>query len=294
MNAARRPTRAQVRRRRAVAAGAVGLVVLAAAYLVFSDAIFGPSNAELAHENGDQLVHIEIHSKAVGRDLGVNVIVPPLAGPRGKRGLLVYLHGRGGYEGTFNDAVLRGLPLLHGHGPVIAFPAGGVHGYWHNRADGDWDTWVSEEVIPRVVKRFGVDPQRIAIGGISMGGFGAFDIALHHPGMFCAVGGHSPALWFEGGETAPGAFDDAADFEANDVVDTVQEDPNAFGDARVWVDYGTEDPFRVYDEGFVEAMEAGSTDFTAHSWPGAHEGGYWDAHWPDYQRFYVNALAHCG
>ena len=97
-------------------------------------------------------------------------------------------------------------------------------------------------MIPRVVKRFGVDPQRIAIGGISMGGFGAFDIALHHPGMFCAVGGHSPALWFEGGETAPGAFDDAADFEANDVVGTVQEDPEAFGDARVWIDYGTEDP----------------------------------------------------
>jgi S-formylglutathione hydrolase FrmB len=128
--------------------------------------------------------------------------------------------------------------LLHGHGPVVAFPAGGVHGYWHNRADGEWDTWVSEEVIPRVVKRFGVDPRRIVIGAISMGGFGAFDIALHHPGMFCAVGGHSPALWFEGGETAPGAFDDAADFEANDVVGTVQEDPEAFGDAHVWIDYG--------------------------------------------------------
>ena len=293
MKAARRPTRAQVRRRRAIAAGVVGLVVLGIAYLAFRETIFGPSNAELARRNGDQLVHLEIHSRAVGRDLGVNVIVPPRAGPRGKRALLVYLHGRGGYEGTFNDAVLRGLPLLHGRGPVIAFPAGGVHGYWHNRADGDWDTWVTKEVIPRVVKRFGVDPHRMAIGGISMGGFGAFDIALHHPGMFCAVGGHSPALWFEGGETAPGAFDDAADFEANDVVGTVQEDPEAFGNAKVWIDYGTEDPFRVYDEGFVEAMEAGTADFTAHSWPGAHEGGYWNDHWPDYQRFYVKALAHC-
>jgi hypothetical protein len=85
----------------------IALAVLAAAYLAFSEAIFGPSNAELADENGDQLIHLEIHSRAVGRDLGVNVIVPPLAGPRGKRGLLIYLHGRGGYEGTFNDAVLR-------------------------------------------------------------------------------------------------------------------------------------------------------------------------------------------
>lgn len=294
MSAGKRPTRAQIRRRRRVALALLGLVLAGLAYLGLSDAIFGPSNAEIAKQNGDRLVHIEIASKAVGgRKLGVNVIVPPKAGPRGKRGLLVYLHGRGGYEGTFNDAVLRGLPLLHGRGPVIAFPAGGVHGYWHNRADGDWDTWVSEEVIPLVEHRFGVDPHRVAIGGISMGGFGAYDIALHHPGMFCAVGGHSPALWFEGGETAPGAFDDAADFERNDVVGAVQEDPEAFGDARVWIDYGAEDPFRVYDEGFVAAMEAGGADFTAHSWPGAHTGGYWNDHWPDYQRFYVNALAHC-
>jgi len=35
---------------------------------------------------------MEIDSKAVpGRELGLNVIVPPLAGPRGKRGLLIYL-----------------------------------------------------------------------------------------------------------------------------------------------------------------------------------------------------------
>ena len=25
----------------------------------------------------------------------------------------------------------------------------------------------------------------------------------------------------------------------------------------------------------------------------AHEGGYWNEHWPDYQRFYVKSLARC-
>jgi S-formylglutathione hydrolase FrmB len=151
-----------------------------------------------------------------------------------------------------------------------------------------------DEVIPLVVRRFGIDPHRLAIGGISMGGFGAYDIALKNPGRFCAVGGHSPALWFDGSETAPGAFDDAADFERNDVVEAVQTDPEAFGDTRIWNDYGDEDPFRVYDEGFVAALEAGNANLSAHSWPGAHEGGYWDSHWPAYQRFYVNALNHCG
>ncbi len=126
-----------------------------------------------------------------------------------------------------------------------------------------------------------------------MGGFGAYDIALHHPGRFCAVGGHSPALWFDGAETAPGAFDSAADFERNDVVEAVQADPDAFGDTKVWNDYGDRrlPPLR---RRLRRAMEAGNADFTAHSWPGGHEGSYWNPHWPAYQRFYVNALSHCG
>jgi S-formylglutathione hydrolase FrmB len=266
----------------------LGLVLAAIVYLVLAATVFAPID-----KHGAELTHLTIHSRAVGEDLGVNVIVPPRAGASGRRSLLVFLHGRGGYEGTFNDAVLSGLPSLHGRQPVVAFPAGGDHGYWHDRAGGDWGTYVMKEVIPRVVRRFGIDPQLLAIGGISMGGFGAYDLALKYPGRFCAVGGHSPALWFEGSETAPGAFDDAADFERNAVVATVQSDPDAFGDTRVWNDYGDEDPFRVYDEGFVAALEGGDADLSAHSWPGAHEGGYWDSHWVDYQRFYENALEHC-
>ena len=289
MSGRRGPTRSQIKRRRRVALGLVGVVLAAVVYLVLAATVFAPVD-----KHGSRYVHMELQSKAVGRKLGVNVIVPRQAGPAGKRWLMVMLHGRGGYEGTFNDAVFRGLPDLRGSkGPVYAFPAGGVHGYWHNRADGDWEDWVVDEVIPAVVKRFGIDPRRIAIGGISMGGFGAYSIALHHPGRFCAVGGHSPALWLEAGETAPGAFDDEADFERNDVIERVQEDPEAFGDTRVWNDYGETDDFRPYDESFVAAMEAGDADFTTHSWPGGHEGSYWDAHWPQYQRFYVNSLKHC-
>jgi poly(3-hydroxybutyrate) depolymerase len=252
VSAGRGPTRAQIRRRRLAALGVLGLLVAAVVVLVG-----GGGSGSSAKLGGYRLVHIEVNSKAVpGRELGVNVIVPPKAPARGKRPLLVYLHGRGGYEGTFNEEVLRSLPVLHGRGPIVAFPAGGVHGYWHNRAEGRWEDWVMDEMLPRVVRRFGVDAKRIAIGGISMGGFGALDIALRNPGRFCAVGAHSPALWFEPGETAPGAFENAADFERNDVVRKVQEDPEAFGSARIWVDYGTEDSFQPYDEGFVAALKA--------------------------------------
>ena len=124
-----------------------------------------------------------------------------------------------------------------------------------------------------------------------MGGFGALDIALTHPGRFCAVGGHSPALWFQGGETAPGAFDDARRLRTQQRGRARSRDPDAFGKTKVWIDYGEDDPFRPYDEGFVAALsEGGDAHLTVHSWPGGHEGSYWGAHWPDYQRWYLKQL----
>lgn len=264
--------------------GAILSVVLAAT-------LFGS-----ADQHGARVEHLTIDSAAVGQELGVNVMVPAtLPEPRGERPLLVFLHGRGGSDGTFtgNEAVYAGLAGLGGRAPIVAFPDGGEHGYWHDRPEGAWARWVMREVIPAVERRFGTDPHRVAIGGISMGGFGAYDLALHHPHRFCAVGGHSPALWFEAGETAPGAFEGPGDFARNDVVAAVRSDPDAFGSMRVWNDYGEGDPFRVYDEGFVAAMEQGDSDFTTHTWPGGHDNGYWNAHWPQYLRFYANSLAHC-
>ena len=135
------------------------------------------------------------------------------------RPLLVFLHGRGGNESSsLRKPMFDALKALGTRAPIVAFPDGGDHSYWHNRDSGAWGRYVMKEVIPQVVRRFGADRRRVAIGGISMGGFGAFDLARAHPKRFCAVGGHSPAVWRSGGETAPGAFDDAADFARHDVI----------------------------------------------------------------------------
>ena len=278
-----------IRRRRAVALAIIATVA-AILYVVLGASLLFGTNQQGAH-----VVHLTIDSRAVGEQLGVNVVEPGGPRPKGKRPLLIFLHGRGGSDGTFtgNEAVYRGLARLGRRAPVVAFPDGGEHSYWHNRDDGAWARYVMREVIPTVTRRFGTDPRRVAIGGISMGGFGAYNLALAHPGRFCAVGGHSPALWFAGGETAPGAFDDAADFNRNDVVGAVRRDPDAFGSMRVWNDYGSEDPFRGYDEGFVSYLKRGDADLSSHTWPGGHDNAYWNPHWPAYLRFYANSLAHC-
>jgi S-formylglutathione hydrolase FrmB len=285
-----RPTSVQIRRRRAVALIVLAVIATAAVYLALSATLFAP-----ADQHGARVVHMNVRSQTVGRELGVNVVVPSKTKTSGERPLLVFLHGRGGSEETFvgNEAVFEGLAKLGRKAPIVAFPDGGDHSYWHDRREGDWGKYVMREVIPKVEKRFGTDPRRVAIGGISMGGFGAYDLALLHPSRFCAVGGDSPALWFDGGETAPGAFDSAADFNRNDVVGMVRGNPGAFEGIRVWNDYGDEDPFRVYDEGFVNYLRQDGVDLSAHTGDGGHDGAYWSRHWPAYLRFYANSLASC-
>jgi S-formylglutathione hydrolase FrmB len=243
--------------------------------------------------HGATVASIDIDSKDVGVRLRTTVVVP--AGrPAGKRPLLIFLHGRSGNsQSELDDAFFSALAALGDRAPLVAFPNGGNHSYWHNRREGEWGTYVVGEVIPAVVQRFGADPRRVAIGGISMGGFGAYDIARLNPGRFCAVGGHSPALWRTGGETAPGAFDDAEDFARHDVIGAAEADPSGFAgsNTRIWLDAGRSDPFQPGDQAFRDAL---GSRVNAHlSWPGGHEDDYWNAHWPAYARFYARALADC-
>jgi len=72
---------------------------------------------------------------------------------------------------------------------------GGRHSWYHDRSSGRWASMILDDAIPDAVRRFHARPDRIAIGGISMGGYGALHLAALRPREFCAVGGHSAALY---------------------------------------------------------------------------------------------------
>ena len=248
-----------------------------------------------AAAHGAQILRYDVRSRFVGRTLAQVAAIPRGAGSAAgaaKRPLLVFLHGRGGEDGQESNAngeFFGALDRLGARAPVVVFPSGGESSYFHQRASGDWGRYVLDEVIPQAVKRLHADPKRVAIGGISMGGFGAYSIARLRPQRFCAVGGHSAALWRSGGETAPGAFDDAEDFARNDVIGIARaRGRGAWGRARLWLDGGTADPFRPGGEAL-----AGALGITMRHWEGEHEGDYWRAHFGSYLRFYAQALSGC-
>jgi S-formylglutathione hydrolase FrmB len=249
---------------------------------------------------GARVVHYMLASRLVHRELAEIAVIP--AGG-GDRPLLVLLHGRHdrsrlawlvgsktGPQAMLSDAFFAGLARLGRRAPVVVFPNGGGHSYYHDRRDGAWGSMVLDEVIPDALRRFHT-ARHIAIGGISMGGYGALHLASLRPGEFCAVGGHSAALWETGGASAPGAFDDAADFTRNDVFAAARD--GRLDHLAVWLDGGTRDPFLAADAAFVTMLRRRGVDVTYHLWPGAHTSSYWRAHMAAYLRFYAAALARC-
>jgi len=267
-------------------------VVALVALVVVALVVLFATRADGVATDGAQIVHFTIDSTLVHQAMPVTAVIP--AGSRGQaRPLLVFLHGKGGnQDSSVVSQLFAALASLGARAPDVVFPYGGPDSYWHDRADGAWGSYVYDEVIGQAISRLHADPTRVAIGGVSMGGFGALDIARLHPGRFCAVGGHSAALWVSGGESAPGAFDDAADFARHDVIGAARgRDP--YRGMAVWIDAGTLDPFRAADTTLAQELAADGQSVQFHIWPGSHELAYWDSHWGDYLRFYAAALAAC-
>ena len=232
-------------------------------------------------------VRFTVHSRLVHRDLAQITI---RSGPH--RPLLVLLHGRDQKPSILLVLGLRAaLRPLGAFAPDILLVNGDDSSYYHDRRDGKWGSYVLSEAITGAIRRLGADSERVAIGGISMGGFGALDLARIAPGRFCAVGGHSAALYRTAGNAAPGAFDDAADFSRHDLFAAARA--RRLYRIPVWLDVGEDDPFRHSDTEFARLLRARGVDVTFHVWPGAHEYSYWRDHLPAYLRFYAITLRSC-
>jgi S-formylglutathione hydrolase FrmB len=258
-------------------------VVATIGWLAIRDARRGYHSTHGAH-----VVRFTLHSRLLHRNLD-EILVTPAGGGRG-RPLLVLLHGRSVSPSSWlSDSFFGALRSLGPRAPNVLLANGGNHSYYHDRRDGPWGSYVLREAIPAALARSGAGANRVAIGGISMGGFGALDLARLAPRRFCAVGGHSAAMWFRGADTPEGAFDGAADFTRNDVLAFARS--RSPYRSRVWIDIGTEDPFRAADTALARELRADGARVTFHVWPGVHGTSYWHPHMRQYLGFYARACS---
>ncbi len=232
-----------------------------------------------------------VESVAADRRLVQTAVLP--RGELAGRPLLIFLTGKGQDPTVIaGDHLRAAVAQLGDRAPVVVLPANDGGSFWHDRRSGRWRAYVLDEAIPAAVRRYGLDPDRVAIGGISMGGTGAFSIAARADRTFCAVGGHSAAFWPSLDDAMPGAYDDERAFRASEPAGPIVRGEQRYG-VPLYVDVGRSDPFAADNARVVEALRRNGEQVTAATPEGGHDGRYWRDHMADWMRFYGTALATC-
>lgn len=207
---------------------------------------------------------------------------------------LYLLHG---LTGVHTDWIYQGQAgrIADKRGIAIVMPDG-ARSFYTDAVHGlAWETWLTRELPDRLHTSLKLPERRehTAIAGLSMGGYGAFRLALHHPDRYSAAMSLSGTLDvteqpFVGRH--PDLYQDI--FGTYDVAGTEHDlltelkviaDRSARAGVavpRLWATCGTEDRLLPHHEAFVATAEGAGVELTHYSAPGAHTWEFWNEHLP--------------
>jgi len=145
-----------------------------------------------------------MQSKYVAGRIGYCAMLPPSydANPGKRFPVLYFLHGLGGDQSFLassggSSAIEEAWEQKRLGEFVIITPQAG-NSFYINSRDGHvlYEDFFMREFIPHMERHFRLIGTRAgrAIGGVSMGGYGALRCAFKYPQMFVAVIAHMPAL----------------------------------------------------------------------------------------------------
>lgn len=231
-----------------------------------------------------QIYRSTFYSDVLGGEVPYQIYLPPcFFQTLARYPYVVLLHGTGFDETMWVDldapgAVDRGVTKETLPPMVLVMPDGGIVSELNDQPEQDsYAEVIVDELIPAVERDFCLWGSREgrAIGGISRGGFWAFSIALRHPDLFSAVGGHSPH--FEPDNAGP-------DSNPLDLVQRASLDKTPL---RIYLDHATGDYVGTFVTEFSQRLYARGI---AHEYvinpTGNHDTAYWAAHVADYLAFY--------
>ena len=178
----------------------IGLVVLVVLNLRSggTDEPAGLRVVDTEHLN-TRLVEYTLRTPALSDETHVRVLLPSDYAESTRRYPVLYLlHGKDGDYRQWTDRLgvadlTRDLPV------IVVMPDGGPAGFysnWYNGGDGGspmWETYHVDELTPWIDSEFRTvdEKEGRAIGGASMGGFGALSYAGRHPDLFVAAASFS-------------------------------------------------------------------------------------------------------
>lgn len=235
------------------------------------------------------LLNVSYHSKVLGMDMQMNVILPDEGDGPWKT--LYLLHGMGDDYGAW---VRKANIERHAkeHGIAVVMP--GTHlGWYTDMYHGlKYFEHVAKEV-PAICHRFfpNLSDKRedTFVGGLSMGGYGAVKCALRAPETFCKAVSLSGALDItqvcEQVEDAPyeeyweDVFGpaDAVKGSFNDLMDAAEEMKDSPLRPDIWMWCGTEDFLYEMNVRMRDHLKKLNYNLVYSEGPGVHEWPYWDA-----------------
>ena len=146
-------------------------------------------------------------------------------------------------------------------------------------------TFVAEELPQLIARTFRVSTARedTFVAGLSMGGFGAFKLALNHPDRFAAAASLSGALDpsslsldLNTGHLAERVWGGAQiDGTADDLLGLLRRADPA-GLPALFLDCGTEDQLLDHNRRFIDTADECGVELASRLRPGAHTWEFWD------------------
>jgi putative tributyrin esterase len=241
---------------------------------------------------------INYHSRSLQKASSLNIVFPDDPGTPRPWSVFYLLHGLSDdhtiwMRRTSIERYVAGLPL------VVVMPDGG-RGWYTNAVEGyAYEDDLLKDVIGLVDRTFPVKAERSgrAIGGLSMGGYGAVKLGLKHSETFASVNSHSGAV---------GAVRDPKLVkELNPEFDRIfgktpkdgQEDPFALltkiDHGRIpalRIDCGTNDFLLEQNRAFHRHLESLKIPHEYQEFPGGHDWAYWDLHVREAIAFHTRSL----
>ena len=255
------------------------------------------------------LVTLHWKSEVIGKQTTATVILPETGTP--PFATFYLLHGLSDdhtvwLRRTRIEWYVRELPL------IVVMPDG-YRSFYTKAAEGpDFARHIGEELPAFIERQFQARPERAAraIGGLSMGGYGALRVGLGHADRFCSVNSHSGAVgWgnFEQktGPSAPPSLSGRGPEFMRELGRIFGENPSGTDHdlmllatraqaagrlPELLLDCGTGD-FLIEDNRAFHSRLAGEK--VAHvyrEFPGSHDWDYWDLHIREALTFHARNL----
>ncbi|MGQ9731777.1 MAG: alpha/beta hydrolase [Candidatus Zipacnadales bacterium] len=227
------------------------------------------------------IVHVNFFSKALIKEVGFNAILPDRQDRPGPYPVFYLLHGLSDdytawLRWTSIERYVRELPL------IVVMPDGD-RCFYCDTADGrQYEKVIVCDLIRFVDNYFSTVPHANgrAIGGLSMGGYGAMKLGLKYPNLFCSITGFSGAyeVFRKWEKMTPewqqmlGTRKAARENDCFALARRLQGKPTP----AIRFDCGVDDFLIDHSRHFHNHLERLGIAHEYEEFPGTHDWGYWD------------------